>query len=186
MTLTSNEKIAHNIVNIGLHVVVLFLFLTLFFFIYISRKEKDGISNELSSVIQDSSTGILDTLVSSDVAGYIDWNILYSVAGQLKQKNIQNDPSTDENNKKLINKSIILNIILFVLLIILILYFTLYKNYDIHLCDIIIENFLIFIFVGVVEYIFFTRVALKYSSVTSSDMAINIIDRMKYQISNKI
>ena len=182
MTLSSNEKLAHRIVNIGLHMIILFLFLTMFFFIYISKKEKDAISSELSTTIQDNSTDILDSLDASDSKGYIDWNILYSVSGKIKEKNIKNDPSTDQNNKKLLKKAIIFNIILFTILTILIIYFTVYKKYDIHMCDIIVENFLILVFVGIVEFIFFTHVAFKYNPVTSSDTALNIIDQLKNKI----
>ena len=60
------------------------------------------------------------------------------------------------------------------------------KNYNIGLLEILKENLLVFFLVGTIELLFFIYIALKYSPVKSSDISNNIIDRIEYNIKNKL
>jgi hypothetical protein len=65
-------------------------------------------------------------------------------------------------------------------------YFRWVRKYDISLREIIVENIVIFIFVGAVEYFFFTRIAAKYIPVTPEYVSTSILDRIKYRLNQAL
>ena len=57
---------------------------------------------------------------------------------------------------------------------------------DIGLGVILMDNFFISVFIGIIKAIFFLGVALKYSPVTTSDMMNKLIDITEYHINEQL
>jgi hypothetical protein len=77
------------------------------------------------------------------------------------------DPVSNTYNNLLIKALIIVNIILWIALIIIIIILKIYTK-DLDLMHIIIENIMIFSMVGIVEFLFFKYIALKFVPVEPS------------------
>lgn len=182
--MVSSEN-AHHAINLGLHVWILFTFLTIFFFTFISRKESESITNELNNAIDNYVPTILDSIDKIDKKiGYVtDWKKVNDIAKKIETKNNIN---IKDHNKKLIKTSIIISIIILLVLICVIIYFKFYKKYDIGLKIILYENLAIFTCIGIIELMFFLNVALKYSPVTESDMVTQVVDRVEYKINEQL
>jgi hypothetical protein len=187
--MVSPEQV-HKAVNLGFHVLILFVFLTIFFFTFIVKKERDAITSELNSAIDENIPTILDSIdqMNTKIGGKtIDWSQVDKISKKIDSKyNNKPDPDIEEHNKKLVRNSIIICSILLLILVGSISYFSLYKKYDIGLKEILIDNLLIAIFVGIVEAIFFINIASKFSPITASDMVTQLIDRTEYQINKQL
>lgn len=186
------SKEASSIINVGFHVFILFFFLTILFFVFISQKEKDAVSSELNDVIENQIPVILKEIDETDKhfdptgKGQIPWDKIDIIADKMKRKISGDDEKMNSHNK---NLKIISGVILVTILgglILLIIYFTKYKKYKIQLGHILLENFIIFAVVGIIEVTFFLLIALKYVPVTSTDMLNSVIDRLKYRINKDI
>jgi hypothetical protein len=186
--MVSPEQV-HKAVNLGFHVLILFVFLTIFFFTFIVKKEHDAITSELNSAIDENIPTILDSIdqMNKKIDGNIDWSKVDNISKKIDSKyNNKPDPDIEEHNKKLVKNSIIICSILLLILLGSIFYFSLYKKYDIGLKEILIDNLLIAIFVGIVEAIFFINIASKFSPITASDMVTQLIDRTEFQINKQL
>ena len=168
------------LLKIGFHVWILFLFLTILFFKYISRQEKTSITNELDSAIDKYVPEILNSINTTIPKNVVNWKKVKEIAKTLKKKGV--DPDIKTHNKILIRDAILVIIILFMILIGSSLYFKFYKKYDIDFKYIIISTIIIALLSGIIEVLFFLNIALKYIPVTSSDMISYVIDRIKYHV----
>jgi hypothetical protein len=63
-----------------------------------------------------------------------------------------------------------------------IFYFVVYKKYSIDFNLILKENFIIFVCVGIIEFLFFNYIASKYVPVTPDFVATSILERIKLNI----
>lgn len=180
-------KQAHYGINIGFHAWILFTFLTIFFFTFIARKEKESVTKELNSAIDDNIPVLFDNLdkVNKEVGITTNWNEINNQAIKIEQKYNGSDPAIDKHNKNLIKNAVIICSTLLLVLIGFIMYFIFYKKFNIHLTSILVENFFIALFVGAMELMFFLYVAIKYSPVTTADMVSNLIDRTEYRINEQ-
>jgi len=184
-------KQVHHGINISIHVLILFTFLTIFFFTFISVKEKKLVTDELNSAVNDNIPKLLDKIDEINKkrgsGSSVDWNKINDFAVNIQKKyNNKPDPNIKKYNDKLFNISIGICLGMLVLIISTISYFTLYKKYDIGLKSILIDNFIITILIGIVEAFFFISVAFKYVPVTASDMFTQIIDRLEYNINKQM
>ena len=187
--ITPNQ--AHHGINMGLHICILFTFLTILFFMVISKAETKATGKELTKVVQKYIPKALNYIDKSDKKifqpnGIIVWDEVDNLATKLDQKYNGSDPKIAQHNKQLLIKTIIIGGILWLVLIGLIVYFTVYKKYDIQLKSILIDNFFIFTFVGIIEVLFFTNIAIKYIPVTSADMTNSLIDRVNYHVKKQL
>ena len=94
------------------------------------------------------------------------------------------DPSILKNNKKLVYIAIGIIVTLIIMLIMLTIYFKFYTQYHIHWGHILIENSIIFAFVGLIEYVFFTQIALNYVPTSPSDMGGAAFDKIEANFNN--
>lgn len=176
---------AHRGINIAVHMWILFVFLTVFFFIFITKTERKAVKSEISDNIRKGTPIFLDRL--DKAAGkYIQWNKINDMAKKIKNRYKEKDPLIDQHNKKLLKISIIICGAFLLIIIGVIMYFTLYKKYDIGLKDIISENILISVLVGIVEVVFFLYVTSKFVPVTTSDLMKDFVDRTEYQINKQL
>lgn len=170
------------IINIIIHVLILFIFLSLFFFDYISNKEQDALNNQvdlLCSKVPD----ILNLIKERDKNNFINWQVIKQKSIEELQKDDLNIDEYIENNNKSI-KYIALAIILSLFILVLCIYF--YNNYlldiKIDISYIIKENIVIFIFIGLIEFLFFKNIASKYSPVFPLEISNTILEKIKNNI----
>jgi hypothetical protein len=184
-----SPKQAHRVINIGFHMWILLTFLTIFFFLFISRKEEKAVTQELNNIINQSVPLVMDNIedINQKLGNNMNWSYVNYVADNIEKKyENKPDPDIDIHNKKLMKISSTICVILLLIIIGSIIYFIVFKKMDIGLGSILIENFFISIFIGIIEAFFFLNVALKYSPVTSSDMINHIFDRTEYQINKQL
>ena len=180
----SPEQVHYGI-NIGLHSWILFTFLTILFFTFISRKEEHTITHELNSSINKSIPAILNKL-DSNIDTKIDWKKVYDKVEKLKTRDDGNSPDIKKHNSNLLKTTIAISCSILLVIIAIIIYFTYYKQYDIKLKSIIIENLSVFLFIGIIELLFFIKIAFNYTPVTTTDMVNQLADRSAYNINQEL
>ena len=173
-------------VDIALHVFILFTFLSIFFFAYISKLEKQNINDTTNSVINEQTDKFLNELDNWDkkINIGINWKNVDKLAIDMQNENNKNVTYIEDNNKNLLKTSIIIIVVIFILLIASIIFIKYYTKYDLKLKHIIITNIIIFSITGFIEYLFFTLVATKYTPFTPDFTAKTVLDRIKYNINN--
>lgn len=176
-------------INITLHVLILFTFLTIFFFTFLSQVEVKNVNNVMTKLVGDQTKNTLD-LIKSNSDKIPELSIskdnLSTVANNMEKSSKVPIKSISDNNKKLKKTSIIMISCIFIFLIGMIIYYKVYKKYDIGFSHILIENLIIFSFAGVIEYLFFTNVAVKYVPVTPDVATSSILDGIKDKFNNSL
>lgn len=177
--------------DIGLHVLILFTFLTIFFFAYISKLEKQNLDNVTNNVIIEKSDSILNSIddwqnnlnnwnKNFDIE--INWKTIDCIADKLIEDSKDVSPKIKQNNDDLFKGSIIAICTAFFLFIGLTLFLKYYMKYDIHVKHILIMNFVIFSLTGLIEFLFFQDVASKYIPVTPDFTTNTVLERIKTNI----
>jgi hypothetical protein len=179
---------AHHGINIGFHILILFTFLTILFFTFISYKERDSITKELNKAISKNIPVVMDNIdkINQKIGNKFDWGPVKDMVNKIEERYGNIPDTTIDHDKKLIKRAVIICCFLFFIIICAIVYFVVYKKMDIGLGTILLENFFIFVFIGIIEVLFFLNVALKYSPITTSDMMNQIIDRSEYHINEQL
>lgn len=173
-------------VDIALHVFILFTFLTLFFFLNVSKLEKQSIDDTTNNLINDQANSFLNELDKWDkkLNTNINWKNVDKIAINMQEKYKDKVPYIENNNNNLLKNSIIIIIIIFILLIAFIIFIKYYTNIDLKLKHIIISNIIVFSITGFIEYLFFTQVATKYVPFTPDFTSKTVLERIKYNINN--
>jgi len=167
-------------INGVFHVLILFTFLSILFFALVSTIEKQNFEEQIQGQVDSSIKSAFKTL-SSEEKDKISSIINNDLGGEETVFDVGIDnyskpkEVTVEHNKwvKITAISIILMIFLSLFLVLTVLSFSCNKN--IGLLGILKENIITFIFIGLVEYLFFTYVALKYIPVLPSTMMTTVI-----------
>jgi len=166
------------IADMGVHALILFTLLTCFFLLYVIKLTKHEMTKELINMIDTSIPKILN-----EGKGMLDKDILNSIKQipfqKIKINYNKPDKYQDLNNSWLTETMILTNISLFIIITGTIMIMTLVCGSSIPIGEIIKINILTFIFIAVVEYLFFTRVALHYVPAPPSLMITSIIDDLK-------
>lgn len=169
--------------NISLHVLILFSFLTIFFFAFISHLEQKTINDELTNAINGQVDSVLNNIDQYVPKGTkIDWNVLNNIALKLQKESTAESPDVKQNHRKLLIIGICVIVGLFAIFSSIYVYFGMYKGMNINWKRIVTENLIVFGFVGIIEYLFFTKIAMKYIPVTPDLLSKTILDRIKYHI----
>jgi hypothetical protein len=177
--------------DIALHVLILFTFLTIFFFAYISKLEKQNLDNVTNNVIIEKSDSILNAADdwqnnlnnwNKNFNIKIDWKTVDCIANRLIEESNGESPKIKENNDNLFKGSIIAICVAFFLFIGLVLFLKYYMKYDIHVKHILIMNLIIFSLTGLIEFLFFQNVASKYIPVTPDFTSNTVLERIKTNI----
>jgi hypothetical protein len=171
-------------INITLHIFILFTFLTIFFFTFLSKVETENINNVTKDLIKSQTSTILSNINSnipnltppSIIKDKIDLNKL---ADNLENSSKKDIPELNNNNNKLLYISIGIIIFIFFIFIGLIIYYKVYKKQDIGFKHILLENIIIFSFAGLIEYLFFMYVAVKYIPITPDVLTGSILDNIE-------
>ena len=173
-----------------LHIFILLTFLTLFYVLYAAKMERHALNQELKSTIH---SKIPLSLQKIDKEHFAEPNrefpsvqeTLHTAIPALERlKNVYAGPdkATSTYNNILFGISGAVCAALF--LIILAITLTLYRScklnhHNIHFLDIIRENVFIFLIVGAVEMVFFTKVATKWIPTPPSAMVKTLLKTLR-------
>jgi hypothetical protein len=155
------EDFLNIICNYFVHSLILFTFLTLFFIFFISKLVKNGFVVEITHLIDLAMKSLNNIKLPFNLPNNLNINNIINVFSKP-------DETTTMYNNLLIHSLLIVNIILWTGLIIILAILKYYNWEELELGTIALENFLIFSFVGIVEYLFFTQIAFKFVPVEPS------------------
>ena len=176
------SKNANYRINISLHVLILFTFLTVLFFTYISKLEIESITNVLNSAINDHVGIALSKINNSpNVSDYINWDQLNKMAKDIQITAKDESVAVVANHRRLLIIGIVIIILLSLILIIIYVYYY-NKDADINIKKILLENIIVFSFIGAIEFLFFTKIASKYIPVTPDMLTDTILERVKFKL----
>lgn len=178
----STDKVLSFVINLLCHVFILLTFLTFFFFLYISKLTAEHIDTEMKSMVFNKTNELMKSLDQKVKPGDISWSAVNIVSGAFQTKCQGNLKSIEDNNLELYDSSICFLLIFGLVIIVLVCYFMI-RNVNLGLKYIMVENFVIFAFVGMIEIYFFLNIASKYIPISPDTAVIAITDRLKYQAS---
>lgn len=156
--------ISNLLISVTLHVFLLFVFLSILFWIIISPTETKTFASELDKSIND-----IDYTLKAPKE-FKDYLLaIYD----------ENNITQEKNNSMLFLLNITIIVLLFVILITQITFHHL-SGKTVQYGEIIVENIIILIFVGAIEFLFFKNIASNYIPVKPSYMT----DVIKQNINN--
>lgn len=160
------------IISILVHVLILFTFLSLFFFFFVSKIEERTFQNEMGDMIDDNMKKIL----TPDIKNYLSQ---YTPVLQKVQSLYSEPDRYVQENNRWIKISAIFVVVFLLSIITTILIF---QCSHISMGGIISENIVTFLCIGIVEYWFFTNIAIKWIPTSPSLM----IDKMFSSITDNL
>ena len=168
-------------VNIAIHIVILFTILSVFFMTYVSKISTDALNGELKGSIEGGIDGLIASIPEEQRTEVISLIKKLPLEG-LKRYYTGTDPFVEMYNKWLFrtNTMLIISMVVAVVLAVSILIYSCNQCIDIK--HIIKENVITFIFVGIVEYLFFTKVAIKYIPSLPSTIITTSLNSLKNNI----
>lgn len=179
-------------INVGLHICILFTFLTIFFFMYITKMTQASLNSSLNNMIENQANNIFTQIDNftidflPELNKNMKWNEIDKTADKLIEKSYEPEIEIQKNNDDLIRMAKIAIISFIIVIICVVLYFKYVKKYDIHIGEIIMENIIIFTFIGIIEFWFFTNVGSKYIPVTPDVVSTTLTERIKHNIFKKL
>jgi hypothetical protein len=169
-------------VNIMFHVLILLTFLTVFFFEVISKITTQHINTELKSLVSQQTWNMM-MAVDQKEGQYIDWKMLQVLCATLKIKYSRTLQSVLDNNQTLYD-NVICFLGMFGVVLMLIVAYCVGRNFRLGLAGMLVENVVIFLFVGMIEIYFFLNIASKYIPVRPDDAVIAVVDQIKERLQN--
>lgn len=182
--ITQNQ--ANYIVNINLHIFIVFTFLTIIFFTVATKVTRNNINHVINSITKKQVDNILTKVDKIQKPIKIDWVEVKKISDEIIENSDEKIPEIYKNNKKIKKLAIYVIIGLFISSILLYILFTFIYNYKIDMKSILIENFILFSIIGILEYIFFTKIISHYVPVTPNFVSTSILERLKTRINEYI
>ena len=170
------EENINIIINVLFHMAILFTFLSILFWVYIRKVETDEVTSKLKDVTGDATQEILDRL--PDIPG-VNWKKIIDWSNSQISNASSTSKSTAETNKEVERNLFIINGVLWGAAILSVIIVKSLKLY-IPLKWIIGQNAFIFIFIGALEFMFFTKVVSKYIPITPDQLIIDILNIFEY------
>ena len=165
------------ILDISIHSLILFTFLSLFYYFYSAKLSQTNFNEEIDNII--------DSNFDKESHHYNTYENSYKketeiALSHLAKETEQDDSVTYKNNMEIFDILLYTNITLWSILVIAIL--SLKDNYEFNYMHLLITNMSTFIIIGIAEYLFFTQVITKYIPVKKSFISKNFIDDIKGKI----
>lgn len=179
--MTMKTEIYSTILNVVLHMLILWTFLTIFFYFYVSKIEVEDLNDELGSYIDEYVPLTLQTLPEVqqiELKGALRQLPLDGLIDYFKNPS----ESVTTNNKWLLVVSFMVVGGLFLLFLTISLILKTDCNPNVDIKGIITENALTFLFVGAIEFVFFKFVAVKYVPVLPSVITNTLVERLKQNL----
>jgi len=168
-------------INILCHVLILLTFLTIFFFKYITHMTEQHINTELKSVINDQTDQLLRYVETKDTQNEIRWDDVAILSQRIIDDAKIQVPFIEKNNQQLYDESICTLIMFAVGIVMLVAYF-IFRGVDLKLKFILVENLVIFAFIGMIEIYFFMNIASQYVPVMPDEAINSSFSRIKYNL----
>lgn len=161
--------------NILLHVLIMFSFLTIFFFTVGNKIEADIVKKQVNFLINDligNTFSVLNTSEKNNIKSKLD--TLFNTNNFRLQ-----DEKVSNNNKKIFNEAIYSLIIFVVIVLLIILIIGLYNKWSKHMIGIFI-NISVFtlIFIAIAEISFMFLIASNYISTDPNKIKEKILDEL--------
>lgn len=162
--------------NVIMHIIILFTFLAGLFFIYISKVEANALKNEFGDIVEKIVTKILERypIVTAENKEEIIKLVDFAI------------PFYTQPSKATVERNIMVKFLsVFTILLFVSIFLSIYLTIrfecgkDVGLLRIAVENIVIFVLVGIVEFVFFTKVAMKYIPTSPSLISQTIINTIK-------
>ena len=169
-----------SIADVLIHVIILFSFLSIFFFMYISKLESDAFKNELGDMISKQVNSLLDK--NPDIKTTPEMSMIIR---RFMEKYNTETRGTLERNIMLKFLAVFTVLVLLGIVLTIVLTVSLECHEKINITSIVLQNVVVFIFIGIVEYMFFTNVAAKYIPVMPSLMSTTILNTLKSEMKAK-
>jgi len=166
--------------NLFVHVIFLFTILSVLFMFVISKLSSDAINNELIDLVNDNVNNHYNNFnleqknVFKNLLNYIPLE-------KLSKFYAQPEKVRDTNNKHVFS-SMKLTMLLLVILLVIIIVVSRLLCHQIPMKHIIIENLIIFAGIGVVEFLFFKNIILKYVPVQPSFIMSYLFNSVKNKL----
>jgi hypothetical protein len=150
--------------------------------LYISKVESEALISEVENISEENVPALMD-LIEKNSEQKIDWvsvkdtSDLISERSQDKLKSVQ-----DNNNRVKVYALLIIGVLAFTVVSL----FVYAKKTDtpLHWKYIIFENSVIFMFVGVLEFLFFKHLASKYKPVSPDTLNQTVIARLRTYVNS--
>lgn len=182
--LRPSETTVNNIVNystnIMIHVFIIFSFISIFFLFHISKISKKVLEDEIKHEMEENVPKMLRLIPSEltpslqNVANNVDVNLVDKIYGTP-------DTCVNTYNNWLDRTMYSVMIYLFIILVIIVLLSFMFGG-ELHFNEILLENFIIFIFVALLEYGFFTYIASNYAPTLPSFVVTATLNSVKKNI----
>jgi len=149
---------------------------------YISKVESEALTSEVKNLSEENVPALLD-LIEKNSEQKIDWvsvkesSDLISERSQDKLKSVQ-----DNNNRVKVYALLIIGVLAFTVASLFI--YAKKTDTPINWKYIIFENIVIFVLVGIIEFLFFKNLASKYKPVSPDTLNQTVIDRLRTYINS--
>lgn len=170
-------------VDLFMHFIILFSFLTILFIYLISKLSSDAFNSEVGHLLKEIIEKNTETMKKDPS---FEYNSKLLPLDKLHKMFKKQEPTVKTHNDDLIYLIVTINTLLWLFFIVLL--FVLKYNCDsnLNLKEIIFENLVLFTFVGFVEYLFFTKIALKFIPVEPSFISKQFLDALKNKFKSNI
>ena len=169
------KETIEDLLNLILHVIILFTILTVFFFVYISVLEKNAYQTEIESILRTELINQLNALPDPELVRSYFQNTDFDK--YLSQFEIPNTYVTINNNWLM---AICIIILAFLILLFFTIYQTCHLKLDMYL--IVYENICLFSITGVIEILFFIYIAYNYVPVSPTVMLDSFISDIQEKL----
>jgi hypothetical protein len=176
-----NEKFK---INFFLHILIMFTFLAIFFYVFLSKELYDAFSSQLTSQLNNIFNNIQPKYNINNNLNNLNLN--KDAKGLIKKgldnyKQLYNKPDIeiDEANEILMRNVFIVNVILWILFILYVISTKYIYQNEVNIFHIILENIVTFAVIGYAEYYFFMNYAINYPPVTPNYITTQIINLLK-------
>lgn len=139
------------------------------------------INTELKSVIGEQTDKLLQFVTSKDTENEIRWDHVATLSQRVIDEAKKKVPFIEKNNQDLYDESICTLIMFGVGIVLLVAYF-LFRGVDLKLKFILLENLIIFAFIGMIEIYFFMNIASQYVPVMPDEAVNSAFSRVKYNL----
>ena len=161
-------------INVAIHVLILFTILSMFFMFYVAPMERMALNGEIKNNI-DKLITFDSAIIPDEYKPFLKSDILQ----KLKNSYTKPHKLVETHNEWLFKTIILTNVSLFIVVTLSTLLLLYQCNQCLPIGHILLENGLTFLFVGLVEYLFFTRVALHYIPSKPSAMANSFFESLE-------
>ena len=167
------------IIDIFVHIIILSIVLSIFFFAVVSPLEKENLQSEIDDQATNGLKLAFNTLKEEDKEKAK--KVIADNEDLLKKmKEMYSEPSKEVElyNQNLTNLNISVIVNLTIILIAIWVTLKISCNKCINMGKIILENILLFSMIGIMEYLFFVNIAMSYIPVKPSYMKTIIVEKL--------